>query len=61
MTKFIQLILHAAVGGASAGLGAVAAGAPMNSRTVLYPVIGSIASSIFSLLSRLGSFADRKY
>lgn len=60
MKNFFKLILHAAVGGASAGLGAVAAGAPMNSRTVIYPVIGSIASSLFSLLSRLGCPADRR-
>ncbi len=51
MKPFLRLLLHAIIGGFGAGLAVIPAGAPITTRTVLYPALGSALTSMISLLS----------
>ena len=60
MNKLLKVILHAAIGGFGAGLLIIPSGAPITTRTVIYPALGSALTSVLSLLCRYGSPEDRR-
>jgi len=49
MKTILRTILHAAIGGFAAGLAILPAGAPITTRTVLYPALASALTSVISL------------
>lgn len=60
MRQLFRLILHAAIGGLGAGLLVIPSGAPITTRTVLYPALGSALTSVLSLFARNGTPDDRR-
>lgn len=52
MKALYRMLLHAAIGGFAAGLAILPAGAPITTRTVLYPALASALTSVLSLFSR---------
>ena len=52
MKAFLKTLAHAVLGGALAGAGSIAASGPITSKTVLYPILGSALSSVFSLFAQ---------
>jgi hypothetical protein len=61
MRTLLRAILHAAIGGIAVGLATIPNGAPITTRTVIWPVLASAATSVFSLITRNGVRADRRY
>jgi hypothetical protein len=55
------MLLHAAIGGVAVGLATIPAGSPITTRTVILPALASAVTSVFSLLTRNGTAADRRY
>ena len=51
MNPFLKTLIHAAIGGLAAGLMTLPTGGPITTRTVVYPALASMATSIFSLFS----------
>ena len=51
MKALLKILIHAAIGGAAVGVGMIPAGAPITTRTYLWPILGSALSSVLSLLS----------
>ena len=51
MRAFWKALLHAAIGGAAAGLATLPAGGAITPRTVIFPALASALTSVLSLLS----------
>lgn len=60
MKTLLRTLLHATIGGFAAGLATIPAGAPITTRTILFPALASAATSVFSLFLRNGSKYDRR-
>lgn len=48
MKTFLRGLVHAALGAAGGALAGLAPGVPITSKNVLYPVLGSVASSLLT-------------
>jgi hypothetical protein len=59
MKTLFRTLLHAAIGGFAAGLAVIPAGAPITTRTILYPALASALTSVFSLFTRNGTVQER--
>lgn len=49
MKAFLRAILHAAIGGAAAAGALIPAGAPITTKTVLFPILVGAASAVAHL------------
>ncbi len=52
MKAFWKALIHAAVGGAVAGLATIPAGAPVTARSFLFPALASALTSVISLFAQ---------
>lgn len=52
MKALYRTLIHAAIGGFAAGLAIIPAGAPITTRTVLYPALASAVTSVIALFCR---------
>lgn len=50
MKALLKTLIHAAIGGLAAGLAIIPAGAPITTRTIIFPALASALTSIFSAL-----------
>jgi hypothetical protein len=61
MRTLLRAILHAAIGGIAVGLTTIPSGAPITTRTVIYPALASAFTSVLSLFCRNGTPNDRRF
>jgi len=52
MKAFLKTLAHAALGGALAGAGSIAASGPISAKTIVFPILGSALSSVISLFAQ---------
>lgn len=50
MKALLKTLIHAAIGGLAAGLAIIPAGAPITTRTIIFPALASALTSVFSAL-----------
>jgi hypothetical protein len=53
-------LLHAFIGGAATGAALIPTDTPFTGKNVALPILAAAATSVLSLLSRPGTYADRR-